>query len=192
MSKTTTDPIQGELAVLMRRSLEALGYKLLGDLANTPQRWADMMVCELNHCEDFKFTKFPNSFPRVDQMIVESGIPFYSLCAHHVIPFFGVAHVAYIPKDWIAGLSKLARAVEFYSRSLTTQEVITQRVLDLLVRELDPIGAAVTLQGRHLCMEMRGVEKPGTITSTSALSGVIKSSADARAEFYHWVQKGDL
>ena len=165
-----------------------LGFDLENDpnLQGTPERWA-LMIKELTTPEDFKFTTFPNE-PRVDQMIVVSGIRVYSLCAHHLLPFFGTAAVGYIPKAKRAGLSKLPRVVEWLSRDLTDQETLTQRSLDWIVSELDPIGAAVTLSCRHLCMEHRGVEK-SAVTTTSSLSGVIKMSADARAEFYDRVRE---
>lgn len=179
------------LTDMMRDSLNTLGVDLRRDgLKETPKRWAEMMVKELCRPEVFVFTKFFNDQPKIDQMVVESNIPFYSLCPHHVLPFFGTATVAYIPVEWISGLSKLARVVDYYSRGLVTQEEITHSVLDRIVNELDPLGAAVTLRGRHLCMEMRGVEKPGTITSTTALQGVIKSDSGARLEYFHWVNSG--
>ena len=167
----------------IREILLHLGCDLVNDpnLQGTPERWA-RMIKELTTPEDFTFTTFPNE-PRVDQMVVVSGIRVYSLCAHHLLPFFGTAAVGYIPKDKRAGLSKLPRVVEWLSRDLTDQETLTQIALDLIVRELDPTGAAVTLSCRHLCMEHRGVEK-SAITTTSSLYGVIKTNADARAEFY--------
>lgn len=172
----------------MGDSLGILGVDLDRDgLSETPTRWAEMMVHELCKPEVFVFTKFLNENPRIDQMVVESHIPFFSLCPHHVLPFFGTATVAYIPTTWISGLSKLARVVDYYSKGLVTQEEITHLTLERIVKELGPLGAAVTLQGRHLCMEMRGVEKPGTVTSTTALHGVIKEDAGARLEYFSWV-----
>jgi GTP cyclohydrolase I len=169
----------------MASILTTLGYNTDSEtLCDTPKRWAEMMVTELSVGEVFTFTKFANENPRVDQMVVVANIPFYSLCAHHVIPFFGIAHVAYLPTRWLAGLSKLARTVDYYARTLSSQEVITQRVLERVVAELEPMGAGVVLVARHLCMEMRGVEKPGAVTTTSALAGVFLASESARAEFF--------
>jgi GTP cyclohydrolase IA len=178
------------LTVAMQDVLRELGYDLTSaEMVETPNRWAEMMIAELTRGQEFDFTTFPNT-EQIDQMITESNVPFFSLCAHHVIPFFGVAHIAYIPSDKIAGLSKLARVLEYHSKCLTTQEAITQKVLNTLVNILHPKGAAVRLQGRHLCMEMRGVEKPGTVTTTTALAGVIKTSADARDEFFNSCIRG--
>ena len=118
-----------------------------------------------------------------DEMVMVRGIPFYSLCEHHLLPFFGVAHVAYIPRDGrITGLSKLARVVEGYSHRLQVQERLTAQVADALMEKLDPRGAAVVIEGEHLCMSMRGIKKPGARTTTSALRGVMRSDPRSRAE----------
>ncbi len=118
-----------------------------------------------------------------DEMVMVRGIPFYSLCEHHLLPFFGVAHVAYIPRDGrITGLSKLARVVEGYSHRLQVQERLTAQVADALMEKLDPRGAAVVIEGEHLCMSMRGIKKPGAHTTTSALRGVMRSDPRSRAE----------
>lgn len=114
------------------------------------------------------------TFPNVEgysQMVALVDIPFYSTCAHHLLPFFGAAHVAYLPADRIIGLSKLARIVDAYARRPQVQERMTEQVIGALVRRLRPKGAMVVLQARHMCMEMRGVSKPGAITTTSAIHG---------------------
>ncbi len=109
-------------------------------------------------------------------------VPFFSLCAHHFLPFFGSAHVAYIPGDRIVGLSKLARLVDFYARRPQVQERMTEQIVACLNKRLAPKGAMVVLRARHFCMEMRGVSKPGVITTTSALSGAFEEER-VRQEF---------
>ncbi|MDP6039421.1 MAG: GTP cyclohydrolase I FolE, partial [Candidatus Latescibacteria bacterium] len=118
----------------------------------------------------------------LDSMVAMTDITFYSMCAHHLLPFWGRAHVAYIPTDQIVGLSKLARMVEYYARRPQIQERMTQQIAEYLEKELSPLGAMVVVDARHLCMEMRGVEKPGTWTTTSAVRGVFQKR-DTREEF---------
>ena len=118
-----------------------------------------------------------------DNMIVQTNIPFYSLCEHHLAPFFGHGHIAYIPNKRIVGLSKLARTLETFSRRFQNQERITNQVCDFLMNELDPLGVAVVLEAEHLCMAMRGVKKPNTKTRTSKLTGIFEKQAETRAEF---------
>jgi GTP cyclohydrolase I len=149
-------------------------------LRETPRRHT-AFLSEFCEAKDFKFTTFESE--GYDEMIVQKGIPFYSLCEHHVVPFFGVAIVAYIPRKRIVGLSKLARAVEYWSRGLQNQERITRNVAKMLEENLRPKGVAVSLKARHLCMEMRGVKKPGTETITTSLSGAFKKDQACRAEF---------
>ena len=115
-------------------------------------------------------------------MVAMTDITFYSMCAHHLLPFWGRAHVAYIPPDQIVGLSKLARMVEYYARRPQIKERMTQQIAEYLEKELSPLGTMVVVDARHLCMEMRGVEKPGTWTTTSAVRGVFQKR-DTREEF---------
>jgi len=150
------------------------------DLAGTPDRVARMLL-ELTLPESFCLTCFPNP-AGYDQMIVEEDITFYSLCEHHMAPFFGTAKVAYVPKDKIVGLSKLARTVDHFARGLQTQERITNGIADMLMERLDPYGVGVRLSAEHLCMSMRGVRKPGARTITTALRGVFKDGS-TRDEF---------
>ena len=110
-------------------------------------------------------------------------IPFQSLCMHHVLPFHGVAHVGYLPSERILGLSKLARVVELYARSLQLQERLTTEIADCLQHELKPKGVGVVLEAEHLCMSLRGVQKPGTRTVTSALHGQVRDDPRTRDEF---------
>src|SRR6184192_579398 len=136
-------------------------------IVDTPKRVA-AMYAELLTPPEFVFTVFPNR-KKYDQVVLADGIRFYSLCAHHLLPFFGMASVAYIPGKTYVGLSKLARTVHFFARRLQVQEDMTQQIGDFIHGQLDPLGVAVIVRGRHLCMEMRGVEASGTVTTTSYL-----------------------
>ncbi len=118
-----------------------------------------------------------------DEMILVGDIPFYSMCEHHLLPFIGHAHVVYIPSEGrILGLSKIARIVDIMSRKPQVQERLTSQIADTIVRAVDPMGVAVVLEAEHLCMTMRGIKKPGSMTVTSALRGLCKSDARSRAE----------
>jgi len=124
-----------------------------------------------------------------DEMIVQSNIPFHSLCEHHIAPFFGEGFIAYIPNKKIVGLSKLARCLESFSRKLQNQERITNEVAEFLQKELNPLGIAVVLRAKHMCMEMRGVKKHDTYTTTSKMMGVFKDDINARQEFLNLIKK---
>lgn len=117
------------------------------------------------------------------EMIVVNSIDFYSLCEHHMLPFFGKAHVAYIPNGKIVGLSKIARVVEAYARRLQVQERMTAQIADCLMRNLDALGVAVVLKAQHLCMMMRGIQKQNSYAVTSEMRGAFKNKAKTRAEF---------
>lgn len=146
----------------------------------TPQRLVSMLK-ELTTPEEFHFTIFDSDH---DEMIIVSPIPFYSLCAHHTVPFFGEAHVAYIPQGHIAGLSKIARVVKYYSKGLWTQEDLSWTIAEVLEEVLEPLGTAVIMKAEHLCMTMRGVQSPGTKTTTSIMRGVfLDPKKRARDEF---------
>jgi GTP cyclohydrolase I len=118
------------------------------------------------------------------EMVVVKQIPFYSLCEHHLLPFFGTAAVAYIPRGRVIGLSKIPRVVEMYARRLQVQERLTQQVAEFLQTRLDPQGVGVVMEATHLCAVMRGVRKPGTIMTTSAVLGLFRSRDRTRAEFF--------
>jgi len=118
-----------------------------------------------------------------DDLIVARSIPFHSLCMHHLLPFQGVAHVGYLPGERIVGLSKLGRVVEYFSGDLQIQERLTTQVADWLERELDPRGVGVVLEADHMCMSLRGVQKLGATTVTSALRGLVRHDARTRQEF---------
>jgi len=118
------------------------------------------------------------------EMVVVKDIPFYSLCEHHLLPFFGNAHVAYIPEGRVIGLSKIPRVVEMYARRLQVQERLTQQVADFLMERLEPKGVGVVVEATHLCAAMRGVRKPGTVMTTAAVLGLFRRNDKTRAEFF--------
>ncbi len=122
-------------------------------------------------------------------MIVVRDIEFFSLCEHHMIPFFGRAHVGYLPDGKIIGLSKIPRIVDMFSRRLQVQERLTDEIANTIQKILNPIGVAVVMEGRHLCMQMRGVEKQNSLASTSAMLGQFRKSAETRAEFLSIISK---
>ena len=124
-----------------------------------------------------------------DEMVIVRDIEFYSLCEHHMLPFFGKAHVAYIPKGKVIGLSKVARLVDVYARRLQVQERMTREIADSIVEAIHPRGVAVILEAQHLCMMMRGVEKQGSMTSTSTMLGCFRESAQTRSEFLSLIRR---
>jgi GTP cyclohydrolase I len=150
-------------------------------LADTPRRMADAYA-ELLTPVPFEPTTFPNS-DGYDELVVAGSIPFHSLCEHHLLPFHGVAHVGYLPGERIIGLSKLARVVELFARDLQVQERLTQQIADWLDERLAPRGVGVVLEAEHLCMSLRGVQKHGARTVTSALHGLVREDSRTRQEF---------
>ncbi|OGU82389.1 MAG: GTP cyclohydrolase I FolE [Stygiobacter sp. RIFOXYA12_FULL_38_9] len=127
---------------------------------------------------------------KYDEMVIVKDIDFYSMCEHHLLPFYGKIHIAYIPNGKIVGLSKIPRIVEMYARRLQVQERMTQEVADTLEKYLQPRGVAIVAEGYHMCMMMRGVEKQNSITTTSAMHGIFKEDARTRAEFLNLIAKG--
>jgi GTP cyclohydrolase I len=164
--------------------LVALGQEPGSDhLAETPRRVATALA-ELLTPRPFTMTTFAND-GSYDEMVVVRDIAFHSLCAHHMLPFLGVAHVAYLPEARVVGLSKLARLVEHCSRGLRTQERLTTEVADVLDERLAPRGVGVAIEATHLCMSIRGVEASGATTVTTAVRGVVRDHPSMRAEFAH-------
>jgi len=162
--------------------LTALGCDLEAEsVRDTPRRMAGALA-ELLTPQPFRATTFPND-EGYDELVVARDIPFHSLCEHHLLPFQGVAHVGYLPGRRIVGLSKLARVVDMYARRLQVQERLTTQIAGWLRRELDPRGVGVVLEAEHLCMSLRGVQKPGARTITSALHGVVRDDPRTRDEF---------
>ncbi|MFC2083973.1 GTP cyclohydrolase I FolE [Bacteroidota bacterium] len=124
---------------------------------------------------------------KYDEMVIVKDIDVYSLCEHHLIPFYGKAHVAYIPNGKIVGLSKIPRVVDVFARRLQVQERMTQQIADVLDKYLEPIGVSVVIEAYHMCMMMRGVQKQNSITSTSAMHGIFTEDARTRAEFLNLI-----
>jgi GTP cyclohydrolase I len=154
-------------------------------LKETPKRYIKFLKEFLNP-KEFNFTTFDAE--GTDEMIVQSNIPFYSLCEHHIAPFFGVGTIAYIPNGKIVGLSKLARTLDLYANRLQNQERITSEIAQRLQQELNPKGVAVSLKAQHLCMCMRGVKKYDTWTTTTKLLGLFKEDDKARNEFVTYLK----
>jgi GTP cyclohydrolase I len=182
-----TEPIdQPRIERAVREILLAIGEDPDRDgLIDTPARvaraYAEQFSGLSQHPEDVLGTVFDADH---DELILVRDIEIYSTCEHHLVPFFGTAHVAYIPneKGQITGLSKLARLVDVYARRPQVQERMTSQIADALMRVLEPRGALVVIEAEHLCMSMRGVRKPGAKTVTSAVRGIIRDSARTRAE----------
>jgi GTP cyclohydrolase I len=123
-----------------------------------------------------------------DEMIIVKDIELYSLCEHHLLPFIGKCHVAYLPKEYQIGISKIARVVDFYARRLQVQERLTREIAELLMKRLKPGGVGVVIEAQHLCMMMRGVEKQNSIMKTSCLLGYFRDRASTRAEFLQLIR----
>jgi GTP cyclohydrolase I len=172
-----------------RDLLAALGADLQREgLSETPRRMA-AAYAELLTPDPFSLTTFPND-EGYDELVVVRDIEFQSLCMHHVLPFHGVAHVAYLPAERILGLSKLARVVELLSRDLQLQERLTTQIADWLQERLEPKGVGVVLEAEHLCMSLRGVQTQGAKTVTSALHGVVRDDSRTRDEFLSLTRRG--
>jgi GTP cyclohydrolase I len=134
------------------------------------------------------FKTFEDGAEKYDEMVLQGGCPLYSHCEHHMAPFFGFVHIGYIPNGKIIGLSKMLRLVDVFARRLTVQERITTQLADCIEKHLEPLGVGVVVQARHLCIESRGVGKPGSITTTSALRGAMKTDTNARSEFLEFAR----
>jgi len=168
--------------VAARDLLSALGADVDSEsLQDTPRRVADAYA-ELLTPQPFRATTFPND-DGYDGLIVARAIPFHSLCMHHLLPFHGVVHIGYLPAERIIGLSKLGRVVELFARDLQIQERLTTQIADWLRAELEPKGVGVVLEAEHLCMSLRGVQKLGAKTVTSALHGLVRDDVRTRQEF---------
>jgi GTP cyclohydrolase IA len=153
-------------------------------LVKTPERVAKAMqyITQGYNLDAHAILNSAKFHEDVSEMIVVKDIELYSLCEHHMLPFFGKAHVAYIPNGWITGLSKIARVVDVYSRRLQVQERLTTQILEAIKETLDPLGVAVVIEASHLCMMMRGVQKQNSVTTTSAFFGEFQKN-ETRSEF---------
>ena len=169
--------------------------RLIGDdpsregLLLTPIRFARSMQFltqgyEMDGVSILNSAKFKEEY---QQMVLVKDIELYSLCEHHVLPFFGKAHVAYIPNGYITGLSKVARVVEAYARRLQVQERLTVQIRDCIQNTLNPLGVAVVIEASHMCMQIRGVQKQNSVTTTSAFTGTFLKDSRTREEFMHLI-----
>jgi GTP cyclohydrolase I len=179
------DRIVGAMAEHMAAIMTELNLDLADpNYQKTPERVAKMyleMFHGLREGAEPAVTTFPND-EGYHHMVIEREIPFYSMCAHHFVPFYGHAHIAYIPESEVVGLSKLPRVLEFYAKRPQMQERLTEQVAEFLWSRLRPQGVMVVIEARHLCVEMRGVKKPGALTTTSALRGCF-ADRKVREEF---------
>jgi GTP cyclohydrolase I len=179
------DKITAKLIDHYKSSLDLLGEDSEREgLLKTPERVAKAMQFltqgyQLDAKAILNSAKFHED---VSEMIIVKDIELYSMCEHHMLPFYGKAHIAYIPNGWITGLSKLARVVDVYSRRLQVQERLTTQILDAIKETLNPMGVAVVIEASHLCMMMRGVQKQNSVTTTSAFWGEFERN-ESRSEF---------
>ncbi len=159
-------------------------------LKDTPARIARMCAELYSGMEEDAKTHLSRTFT-VDssEMVIEKDIPFYSMCEHHILPFYGKAHIAYIPDGRVVGLSKLARTVEVFARRLQIQEQLTGQIADALMKYMQPKGALVMLEAEHMCMTMRGVKKPGSRTVTLARRGVFETDPSLEQRFFHMLER---
>ena len=179
------DKITSKLIDHYKDSLDLLGEDSEREgLLKTPERVAKaMQFLTQGYQMDAKVILNSAKFhEEVSEMIIVKDIELYSMCEHHMLPFFGKAHIAYIPNGWITGLSKIARVVDIYSRRLQVQERLTTQILDAIKETLNPMGVAVVIEASHLCMMMRGVQKQNSVTTTSAFWGEFERN-ESRSEF---------
>jgi GTP cyclohydrolase IA len=188
---TESNPVQEELAQHYKEILRLLGEDPDREgLLKTPKRVAKAMQFltygyELDPAEILRSAMFKEEYR---QMVIVKDIDFYSMCEHHMLPFYGKAHVAYIPNNYITGLSKIARVVDIFARRLQIQERMTTQIKDCIQETLNPLGVMVVIEAQHLCMQMRGVEKQNSITTTSDFTGVFQQ-AKTREEFINLIRK---
>ncbi|MEY3432719.1 MAG: cyclohydrolase FolE [Bacteroidota bacterium] len=179
------DKITSGLIENYRESIELLGEDSKREgLLKTPERVAKAMqyLTQGYQIDPKAILNSAKFHEEVSEMIIVKDIELYSLCEHHMLPFFGKAHVAYIPNGWITGLSKIARVVDTYSRRLQVQERLTSQILNAIKETLNPLGVAVVIEASHLCMMMRGVQKQNSVTTTSAFWGEFERN-ESRSEF---------
>jgi GTP cyclohydrolase I len=182
----------GKVEAAVREILEEVGEDPDRDgLIGTPER-VHRMYTELTagyHVDPDRLINGAIFDVGYSEMVVVKDIPFYSLCEHHLLPFFGTAAVAYIPRGKVVGLSKIPRIVEMYARRLQVQERMTQEIAELIESRLAPQGVGVVLEATHLCAVMRGVRKPGTVMTTSFVLGLFRTRDRTRAEFFAHLER---
>lgn len=179
-----------ELKACCRRQLEVIGEDVEREgLVKTPERVAKAMLeftrgYSMDPVEVLSSAKFKEDY---SSMVIVKDIIFYSLCEHHMLPFYGKAHVAYIPNGYITGLSKIARVVDIFSHRLQVQERMTMQIREAIEKALNPLGVMVVVEAHHMCMQMRGVEKPDSLTTTADYSGKF-CDAETRRDFFSRVE----
>ena len=179
-----------EMSSCYKKILELIGEDPEREgLVRTPQRVSEAMYFLTNgysvNAEDIlKSAMFKEEYR---QMVIVKDIEVYSMCEHHMLPFFGKAHVAYIPNGYITGLSKIARVVEVFSRRLQVQERLTTQIRNCIQNTLKPLGVAVVIEAQHLCMQIRGIQKQNSVTTTSAFTGIFLEQLNTREEFVHLI-----
>jgi GTP cyclohydrolase I len=189
-NETWDDAKIEELSTIYYRLLKLIGEDPDREgLIKTPERVAKAITFLTNGyshdpCEIINSAKFKEEYR---QMVLVKDIDLYSMCEHHMLPFFGKAHVAYIPNGYITGLSKIARVVEAYSRRLQVQERLTTQIRNCIQDCLNPIGVAVVIEAQHMCMQIRGVQKQNSVTTTSAFTGIFLKELNTREEFIHLI-----
>jgi len=179
------DEITSRLTENYRESIGLLGEDPDREgLLKTPERVAKAMqvLTQGYHMDAAAILNSAKFHEEVSEMVIVKDIDLYSMCEHHMLPFFGKAHIAYIPNGWITGLSKLARVVDVYSRRMQVQERLTSQILNVIKDTLNPLGVAVVIEASHLCMMMRGVQKQNSVTTTSAFWGEFERN-ESRSEF---------
>jgi GTP cyclohydrolase I len=184
-SETYQEETTAGLVEAYRTAIELLGEDVNREgLLKTPERVAKAMqyMTQGYHADPRAILESAKFNEAYSEMVIVKDIELYSMCEHHLLPFFGKAHIAYIPNGWITGLSKIARVVDCYARRLQVQERMTHQILDVIQEALNPLGVAVVIEAKHLCMMMRGVSKQNSITTTSAFSGQFQAP-ETRAEF---------
>jgi GTP cyclohydrolase I len=180
----------GELSSIYYRVLKLIGEDPDREgLKRTPVRVAKALNFMTlgygqNACEIINSAKFKEQY---SEMIIVKDIELYSMCEHHMLPFYGKAHVAYIPNGYITGLSKIARVVEAFARRLQVQERLTMQIRDCLQDCLCPMGVAVVIEAQHMCMQIRGIQKQHSVTTTSAFTGIFLDNLNTREEFVHLI-----
>ncbi len=186
MAESKDDPMEITVRALLTHIGEDPGRE---GLRKTPERaaraWKFLTTgYDLDPTDVINNAVFSEKY---DEMVIVKDVEFYSLCEHHLLPFYGRVHIAYIPKGKIVGLSKIPRVVEIFSRRLQVQERMTQQIADTLYGALEPDGVAVVVEARHLCMMMRGVEKQNSLATTSAMLGSFRDDERTRAEFLNLI-----
>ena len=177
---------------LIRQLLAELGEDPSREgLLNTPRRVEKALKFLTSGYETDVDATLNNALFTVDynEMVIVKDIDFYSLCEHHLLPFFGKCHVAYIPNGKVVGLSKIPRLVDIYARRLQVQERLTNQIASTLLEKINPLGVAVVTEATHLCMAMRGVEKQNSVAVTSAMLGAFRSDARTRSEFLNLIKR---